>query len=506
MPQNRARLRAAREEFAARSPATLGELAQSIGIVDVPASIAQHDLFAPSPIPPDYDMLGHKAGLAEEDLTLLRRNAFGLREEFLTLASEALRPASISRPLSGEQDIAQIGTISANGDAEIGNLISMALDKIGPDGVVTVEEARGLETELHIVEGTRFDEGYLSPYFITNPERMIVELENPYILLHSAKLTNLKPLLPVLEMVVRAGRPLLIIAEDIEGEALATLVVNKLRGGLQVAAVKAPGFGDRRRELMEDISILSGGALITEESGIKLETVELGMLGEARRVIVDRENTLLIDARGDIEAISALTHRLRHQIQDAGSEDQREKLRQRLGRISSGVAVVKVGGASEVEVRERKDRVEDAIHATRAAIDEGIVPGGGAALLYATFVLEGLTGANADQNHGIEIVRKALSAPARQIAENAGADGAVVVARLLQERNPERGFDAVTESVVDLVASGIIDPTKVVRTALQDAASVAGLLITTEAAIAQAPSIDPVRFDLRGRDMRDSSS
>ena len=396
-----------------------------------------------------------------------------------------------SKDVSGSEEIAQVGIISANGDREVGEKIAEAMEKVGKEGVITVEEAKGLEFELDVVEGMQFDRGYLSPYFVTNPEKMTVELENPYILIHEKKLSNLQAMLPVLEAVVQAGRPLLIIAEDIEGEALATLVVNKLRGGLKVAAVKAPGFGDRRKAMLQDISILTNGEMISEDLGIKLENVGLSMLGEAKTVTIDKDNTTIVDGAGDQEAIKARVEQIRAQIETTTSDYDREKLQERLAKLAGGVAVIKVGGASEVEVKERKDRVDDALHATRAAVEEGIVPGGGTALLYATKALEGVTGENNDQTRGVEIVRQAIMAPVRQIATNAGHDGAVVSGNLLREGDESQGFNAATDTYENLVAAGVIDPTKVVRTALQDAASVAGLLITTEAAISEVPEDKP---------------
>src|SRR3546814_365975 len=390
-----------------------------------------------------------------------------------------------SKPVSGSNEIAQVGIISADGDTVVGEKIAEAMEKVGKEGVITVEEAKGLEFELDVVEGMQFDRGYLSPYFITNPEKMLVELADPYILIHEKKLSNLQAMLPVLEAVVQSGRPLLIIAEDVEGEALATLVVNKLRGGLKVAAVKAPGFGDRRKAMLEDIAILTGGQMISEDLGIKLESVTLNMLGSAKRVTIDKDNTTLVDGSGDAEGIKGRVEQIRAQIETTTSDYDREKLQERLAKLAGGVAVIKVGGASEVEVKERKDRVDDALHATRAAVEEGIVPGGGTALLYATRALDGLKGANDDQTRGIDIIRRALQAPVRQIAQNAGHDGAVVSGKLMEQKNADVGFNAQTEVYEDLVKAGVIDPTKVVRTALQDAASVAGLLITTEAAVSR---------------------
>ena len=392
-----------------------------------------------------------------------------------------------STPVAGSAEIAQVGIISANGDREVGEKIAEAMEKVGKEGVITVEEAKGLEFELDVVEGMQFDRGYLSPYFVTNPDKMTVELESPYILIHEKKLSSLQAMLPILEAVVQSGRPLLIIAEDIEGEALATLVVNKLRGGLKIAAVKAPGFGDRRKAMLGDIATLTAGEMISEDLGIKLENVTLGMLGQAKKVTIDKDNTTIVDGAGSADEIKARVEQIRAQIEVTTSDYDREKLQERLAKLAGGVAVIKVGGATEVEVKERKDRVDDALHATRAAVEEGIVPGGGTALLYATKALEGLKGANEDQTRGIDIVRKAITAPCKQIAENAGEDGAVVAGRLLDKNDETWGFNASTDTYEDLKKAGVIDPTKVVRTALQDAASVAGLLITTEAAIADKP-------------------
>jgi chaperonin GroEL len=398
---------------------------------------------------------------------------------------------SRSKAVSGSQEIAQVGIISANGDKEVGEKIAEAMEKVGKEGVITVEEAKGLEFELDVVEGMQFDRGYLSPYFITNPEKMQVELNDPYILIHEKKLSNLQAMLPILESVVQSARPLLIIAEDIEGEALATLVVNKLRGGLKVAAVKAPGFGDRRKAMLEDIAILTGGEMISEDLGIKLENVTTAMLGTAKKVVIDKDNTTIVDGAGTHEAIQARTAAIRQQIDNTTSDYDREKLQERLAKLAGGVAVIKVGGASEGEVKERKDRVDDALHATRAAVEEGIVPGGGTALLYATKALEGLKGENDDQTRGIDIIRKALQSPVRQIAQNAGHDGAVVAGKLIDGKDDTLGFNAQTEVYENLVKAGVIDPTKVVRAALQDAASVAGLLITTEATVAELPDDKP---------------
>jgi chaperonin GroEL len=399
--------------------------------------------------------------------------------------------AKRSKDVSGSNEIAQVGTISANGDTEIGHKIAEAMEKVGKEGVITVEEAKGLEFELDVVEGMQFDRGYLSPYFITNPEKMQVELSDPYILIHEKKLSNLQAMLPILEAVVQSGRPLLIIAEDIEGEALATLVVNKLRGGLKVAAVKAPGFGDRRKAMLEDIAILTGGEMISEDLGIKLENVTVGMLGTAKRVTIDKDNTTIVDGAGTREAIEGRVAAIRQQIENTTSDYDREKLQERLAKLAGGVAVIKVGGATEIEVKERKDRVDDALHATRAPVEDGIVPGGGTALLYAAKALDGMKGDNDDQTRGIDIVRKALQSPVRQIAQNAGHDGAVVAGKLIDGNNEKMGFNAQTDQYEDLVKAGVIDPTKVVRTALQDASSVAGLLITTEAAVSEIPEDKP---------------
>ncbi len=392
-----------------------------------------------------------------------------------------------SKKVSTNAEIAQVGTISANGDREIGQMIAEAMQKVGNDGVITVEEAKSMATELDVVEGMQFDRGYLSPYFITNVEKMIVELEDPYILLHEKKLSGLQALLPLLEAVVQTGKPLLIVAEDIEGEALATLVVNKLRGGLKVAAVKAPGFGDRRKAMLEDIATLSAGQMISEDLGIKLENVTLDMLGKAKRVRIDKENTTIIDGAGKKKEIQGRIAQIRAQVEETTSDYDREKLQERLAKLAGGVAIIRVGGATEIEVKERKDRVEDAMHATRAAVEEGIVAGGGVALLHATKALAKLKPENNDQQVGIDIVRRALAAPARLIAENAGADGSIVVGKLLEKADGNHGFDAQSGSYTDMVKAGIIDPTKVVRLALQGAASVASLLITTEAMVAEKP-------------------
>ena len=406
-----------------------------------------------------------------------------------------------SKDVSGSNEIAQVGIISANGDREVGEKIAEAMEKVGKEGVITVDESKGLEFELETVEGMQFDRGYLSPYFITNPDKMTVELENPYILIHEKKLSNLQAMLPVLEAAVQSGRPLLIIAEDIEGEALATLVVNKLRGGLKVAAVKAPGFGDRRKAMLQDIAILTKGEMVSEDLGIKLENVTLNMLGQAKRVTIDKDNTTIVDGAGDEADIQARVDEIRTQIDNTSSDYDKEKLQERLAKLAGGVAVIKVGGATEVEVKERKDRVDDALHATRAAVEEGIVPGGGTALLYASKALHGLSGENDDQTRGIDIVRRALTAPVRQIAANAGHDGAVVSGKLTDGNDENLGFNAATDTYENLVSAGVIDPTKVVRTALQNAASVAGLLITTEAAIVDKPedkSSAPAMPDMGG--------
>jgi chaperonin GroEL len=389
-----------------------------------------------------------------------------------------------SKPVANNEEIAQVGIVSANGDEVVGRKIAEAMEKVGKEGVITIEEATGVEFELDVVEGMQFDRGYLSPYFVTNNEKMTVELADPHILIHEKKLGNLQALLPILEAVVQSGRPLLIIAEDVEGEALATLVVNKLRGGLKVAAVKAPGFGDRRKAMLEDIAILTRGQVISEDLGTKLENVTLDMLGTAKRVTIDKDNTTIVDGAGDADAIKGRVDAIRAQVENTTSDYDKEKLQERLAKLAGGVAIIKVGGSTEVEVKERKDRVDDALHATRAAVEEGIVPGGGTALLYASRSLDDLKGANDDQTRGIDIIRKALHAPLRQIAENSGHDGGVVAGRLIDGNDQNLGFNAQTEQYEDLVQSGVIDPTKVVRSALQDAASVAGLLLTTEAAIA----------------------
>ncbi len=392
-----------------------------------------------------------------------------------------------SRKITTPAETAQVGTIAANGDSEIGKMISEAMQKVGNEGVITVEEAKGIETELDVVEGMQFDRGYMSPYFITNAEKMTAELDQPYILIHEKKLSGLQPLLPLLEAVVQSGRPLLIVAEDVEGEALATLVVNKLRGGLKVAAVKAPGFGDRRKAMLEDIAMLTGGQVISEDVGIKLENVTLDMLGKAKRVLIEKENTTIVEGSGKKEDIKGRCNQIRAQIEETTSDYDREKLQERLAKLAGGVAVIRVGGGSEVEVKERKDRVDDGLHATRAAVEEGIVPGGGVALVRASLILAKLTGDNDDQRLGIEVVRKALQSPLRQIAENSGQDGAVISGKVLDKHEYNWGFDAQTGEFKDLVKAGIIDPTKVVRSALQHAASIAALMITTEAMVAERP-------------------
>jgi len=398
---------------------------------------------------------------------------------------EALKKAS--KRVSTSAEISQVGTISANGDTEVGELIAEAMEKVGNEGVITVEEAKGLETELEVVEGMLFDRGYTSPYFITNAEKMNCEMENPYILIHESKLSGLQPLLPLLEQVVQSGRPLLVIAEDIEGEALATLVVNKLRGGMKVAAVKAPGFGDRRKAMLEDLAVLTSGQVVSEDLGIKLENVTMDMLGSAKKVIITKEETTVVEGAGKKKEIEGRCHQIRSQIEETSSDYDKEKLQERLAKLAGGVAVIRVGGATETEVKERRDRVDDALNSTRAAVEEGVVPGGGAALLYAAKSLDKLNVADADQRVGIDIVRRALQTPLRQIAENAGEDGAVVAGKLLDRKDSTHGFDAQKGEYVNMIKAGIIDPTKVVRTALQDASSVAGLLITTEAMVAEVP-------------------
>jgi chaperonin GroEL len=418
------------------------------------------------------------AGMAPMDL---RR---GIDKAVAALVVEL---AARSKTITTQAEIAQVGTISANGEAEIGRMIAEAMQKVGRDGVITVEEAKGIETELEVVEGMRFDRGYMSPYFVTNAEKMTVDLDNPYVLVHEKKLSNLQALLPILEAVVQSGRPLLIVAEDVEGDALATLVVNKLRGGLKIAAVKAPGFGDRRKAMLEDIAILTGAEMVSDELGTKLEDVTLAMLGTAKRVLIEKEQTTVVEGAGAHEAIKGRCAMIRKEMEDTTSDYDREKLQERLAKLVGGVAVIRVGGVTEVEVKERKDRVDDALNATRAAVEEGVVPGGGVALARASRILTLLNSDNNDQKFGIEIVRKAVQAPLRQIAENAGEEGAVVSGKVLESETYAFGFDARTGEYKDLIAAGIVDPTKVVRVALQNAASVAGLLITTEAMIASKP-------------------
>ena len=408
-----------------------------------------------------------------------------------------------SKKVKSNDEIGQVGTISANGDVSVGKMIAEAMAKVGNEGVITVEEAKSLETELDVVEGMQFDRGYISPYFVTNVDKMRVELEDPYILIHEKKLSNLQPMLPILELTVQAGRSLLIIAEEVEGEALATLVVNKLRGGLKVAAVKAPGFGDRRKAMLEDIAIVTGGQVISEDLGIKLENVKLNMLGTAKKVSIDKDNTTIIDGAGKKSDISARVHQIKQQIEETTSDYDREKLQERLAKLAGGVAVIRVGGATEAEVKEKKDRVDDALNATKAAVEEGILPGGGAALLYATKALNGLIGDNDDQTQGIAIIRKAIQTPLRQIVENSGVEASIVVGKLLEQKSNTYGFDAQKEQYVDLVEAGIVDPTKVVRTALQDAASIAALLITTEAMVAERPKKDSHAPAMSGGGMGD---
>ena len=408
---------------------------------------------------------------------------------------------SKSKKVTNNEEIAQVGTVSANGDTEIGKMIAEAMDKVGKEGVITVEEAKSMETELDVVEGMQFDRGYISPYFITNAEKMVAELEEPYILIHEKKLASLQPLLPLLEAVVQSGKPLLIIAEEVEGEALATLVVNKLRGGLKVAAVKAPGFGDRRKAMLEDIAILTAGTMVSEDLGIKLENVTLNMLGRAKRVRIEKENTTIIDGAGKKKDIEGRINQIKAQIEETTSDYDKEKLQERLAKLAGGVAIIKVGGSTEVEVKERKDRVEDALHATRAAVEEGVVPGGGVALLRAAKALDELKTENDDQKIGINVVRKALSWPARLIAINAGDDGSVVVGKILERQTYSFGYNAQTGEYGDLTSQGVIDPTKVVRNALQGAASIAGLLITTEAMVAERPKKESAHAPMPGGGM-----
>ena len=409
----------------------------------------------------------------------------------LAVAEVAADLVKKAKKIKTSEEVAQVGTISANGEKEIGAMIAEAMQKVGNEGVITVEEAKTAETELEVVEGMQFDRGYLSPYFVTNQDKMRVELEEPYILLHEKKLGNLQAILPVLESVVQSSKPLLIIAEDVEGEALATLVVNKLRGGLKVAAVKAPGFGDRRKAMLEDIAILTGGQVISEDLGIKLENVTLDMLGRAKKVVVEKENTTVVDGSGRKDDIQGRVAQIKQQIEETSSDYDREKLQERLAKLAGGVAVIRVGGATEVEVKEKKDRVDDAMHATRAAVEEGVLPGGGVALLRAVSALDKLAGDNADQNFGIDIVRRAIETPVRQIAENAGAEGSIIVGKLREKSDFSYGWNAQTGEYGDMFKMGVIDPVKVVRTALQDAASVAGLLVTTEAMVAERPKKEP---------------
>jgi len=419
----------------------------------------------------------------------------------LAVSSVVANLAKQSKAISTEAEVRQVGTIASNGESEIGEMISQAMQKVGKEGVITVEEAKGLATELDVVEGMQFDRGYLSPYFITNADKMVTELEDPYILLHEAKLSSLQAMLPVLETVAQSGRPLMIIAEDVEGEALATLVVNKLRGGLKVAAVKAPGFGDRRKAMLEDIGILTGGQVISEDLGIKLESVTTDMLGRAKRISITKEETTIIDGSGKKADVGGRCSQIRAQVEETSSEYDREKLQERLAKLAGGVAVIKVGGATEVEVKERKDRVDDALNATRAAVEEGVVIGGGCALLNATKALKKVNVGNDDQQVGVDIVRRSLQSPVRQIVENAGFDGAVVAGKLQESKDANRGFDAQNEKYVDMFRAGIVDPTKVVRAALEDAASVAGLLITTEVMVADMPEDDagaPAMPDMGG--------
>ena len=414
-------------------------------------------------------------------------NPMDLKRGIDKAASEVVSDlAHHSRKVKENSEISQVGSISANGDREIGDMIAKAMEKVGNEGVITVEEAKSLETELDVVEGMQFDRGYLSPYFVTNPDKMSVELEDPFILLHEKKLSSLQPMLPILEQVVQSQRPLLIIAEDVDGEALATLVVNKLRGGLKVAAVKAPGFGDRRKAMLQDIAVLTGGQVISEDLGIKLENISIDMLGTAKKVEIDKDNTTIVDGAGEKADIEARVGQIKKQIEDTSSDYDKEKLQERLAKLAGGVAVIKVGGATEVEVKERKDRVDDALNATRAAVEEGVIPGGGVALLRAAPTID-VKGENADEQAGIDIVRRALEAPVRQIVQNAGLEGSVVVANILAQKDRGYGFNAQTEEYGDMYKMGIIDPAKVVRSALQNAASVAGLLITTEAGVAEAP-------------------
>jgi chaperonin GroEL len=429
-------------------------------------------------------------------------NPMDLKRGVDLAVAEAIKDLeSRSRSIDTSNEVAQVGTISANGEKEIGEMIASAMQRVGNEGVITVEEAKSLETELEVVEGMQFDRGYISPYFVTNSEKMIADLEDPYILIHEKKLSNLQAMLPVLEAVVQSGKPLVIIAEDVEGEALATLVVNKLRGGLKVAAVKAPGFGDRRKAMLQDIAVLTGGTVISEDVGIKLESVTPEMLGRAKKIAITKDETTIVDGAGEKSDIEARVSQIKAQIEETTSDYDREKLQERLAKLAGGVAVIRVGGATEVEVKERKDRVDDALNATRAAVEEGIVPGGGVALLRCKAAIAKLKSDNADVQAGISIVVRALEAPIRQIAENAGAEGSIVVGKILEDSNPDLGFDAQTEEFVNMIEKGIIDPTKVVRTALQDAASIASLLITTEAMVAELPKKDGGAPAMPGGDM-----
>ena len=428
---------------------------------------------------------GHKAVAAGMNPMDLKRGID------LAVAEVVTHLVKSSKTIKTSEEVAQVGTISANGESEIGAMIAEAMQKVGNQGVITVEEAKTAETELEVVEGMQFDRGYLSPYFVTNPDKMVAELEDPYILLHEKKLSNLQAMLPVLEAVVQTSKPLLIISEDVEGEALATLVVNKLRGGLKIAAVKAPGFGDRRKSMLEDIAILTGGQVVSEDLGIKLENVSLNMLGRAKKVSISKENTTIVDGAGKKAEIQGRVTQIKQQIDETTSDYDKEKLQERLAKLAGGVAVIRVGGATEIEVKEKKDRVDDALNATRAAVEEGIVPGGGVALLRASLAIKA-TGVNSDQQAGINIVRRALQAPARQIAANAGAEASIVAGKILENKGATFGYNAQTGEYGDMIVMGIVDPVKVVRTALQDAASVAGLLVTTEAMIAEAPKKDSV--------------
>ena len=424
---------------------------------------------------------GHKAVAAGMNPMDLKRGVD------LAVSNVVAQLAKQAKKIKTSEEVAQVGTISANGEEEVGKMIAEAMQKVGNEGVITVEEAKTAETELEVVEGMQFDRGYLSPYFVTNPDKMVAELEDCYILLHEKKLSNLQAMLPVLESVVQSSKPLLIIAEDVEGEALATLVVNKLRGGLKIAAVKAPGFGDRRKAMLEDIAILTGGQVISEDLGIKLENVTLNMLGRAKKVVIEKENTTIVDGAGKKDEINGRVQQIKAQIEETSSDYDREKLQERLAKLAGGVAVIRVGGATEVEVKEKKDRVDDALHATRAAVEEGVLPGGGVALLRARKALDNLKVDNSDQQFGVEIVRKAIEAPVRQIAANAGAEGSIIVGKLTEKADFAWGWNAQTNEFGDLYKQGVIDPVKVVRTALQDAASVAGLLVTTEAMVAERP-------------------